>query len=105
MIRMVYYLISNDPDTLTGMRMAGIRGVSVSTQEEADAAIDRAVADPQVGILIVTRAIAALCAEKLAPLKADGRTPLVVEIPTREDAGQPSDSITRYIREAIGVKI
>ena len=31
--------------------------------------------------------------------------PLVVEIPDRHSAGRAPDSITRYIREAIGVKL
>ena len=102
---MVYFLISDNVDTHMGLRMAGIRGVIANTKEEAEAAVDRAAADPNVGVLIVKEKIAALCAEKLSPLKLDGRTPLVVEIPSRERAGTPSDSITRYVREAIGVKI
>lgn len=31
--------------------------------------------------------------------------PLVVEIPDRHSTGRSSDSITRYIREAHGVKL
>ena len=34
-----------------------------------------------------------------------GHRPLVVEIPDRHSTGRASDSITRYIREAIGVKL
>ena len=40
----------------------------------------------------------------IAPMKLSGRTPLVVEIPDRHGT-RNKDSITRYIREAIGVKL
>ena len=31
--------------------------------------------------------------------------PLIVEIPDRHGGGRAKDSITRYVREAIGIKI
>lgn len=102
---MQYFLISDNVDTQMGMRMAGIRGVIVHTREETAAAIDKAAADPEIGILLITEPLAALCQDKLAPLKADRRTPLVVEIPKRGSPGHAADSITRYIQEAIGVKL
>ena len=74
------------------------------TREEGLAAIDEALADPTIGILLITEGLAEQCADKLAPLKMDGHTPLVVEIPDRYGS-RKKDSITRYIREAIGVKV
>ena len=38
-------------------------------------------------------------------MKLSAHRPLVVEIPDRHSAGRSGDSITRYIREAIGVKL
>ena len=60
--------------------------------------------DPTVGILLITESLAEQCADKLAPRKMEGRTPLVVEIPDRHGV-RAKDAITRYIREAIGVKM
>ena len=57
-----------------------------------------------IGILLVTERLAEQCADQLAPRKMEGRTPLVVEIPDRHGS-RAQDSITRYIREAIGVKL
>ena len=56
-------------------------------------------------MLLITERLPALCADQIAPLKLTAQRPLVVEIPDRHSAGRSSDSITRYIREAIGVKI
>ena len=101
---MKYYVISDNADTMVGLRLAGIPGCRVAPREEALEAIDAAVADPSVGILLITEALAAMCQDKLAPMKLSAHTPLVVEIPDRHGS-RNKDSITRYIREAIGVKV
>ena len=38
-------------------------------------------------------------------MKLNQKRPLIVEIPDRHGNGRTKDSITRYVREAIGVKI
>lgn len=101
---MKYFVISDNGDTLVGLRLAGIGGVRVSTKEETLRAIDEAVADPEIGILLITEQLAELCSEKIAPLKLSAQTPLVVEIPDRHGI-RNQDAITRYIREAIGIKL
>ena len=101
---MRYFVISDNTDTQVGLRLAGIEGVVVRSHEEASAALDRAFQDPTIGILLVTERLAEQCADQLAPRKMEGRTPLVVEIPDRHGS-RAQDSITRYIREASGVKL
>lgn len=101
---MRYFVISDNTDTQVGLRLAGIEGVVVRSPEEARAALDKALADPTIGILLVTEQLAEQCAKQLAPQKMSGRTPLVVEIPDRQGV-RSQDAITRYIREAIGVKL
>lgn len=101
---MRYFLISDNTDTQVGMRLAGIEGVQVHNREDALAAIDKASQTPDIGILLITENLASLCADKLAPMKLSQNTPLVVEIPDRHGT-RTKDSITRHIREAIGVKL
>jgi V/A-type H+/Na+-transporting ATPase subunit F len=101
---MRYFVISDNTDTQVGLRLAGVEGVLARSREEGLAAIDEALADPTIGILLITESLAEKCADKLSPLKLTGRTPLVVEIPDR-NGSRRKDAITRYIREAIGVKI
>ena len=43
--------------------------------------------------------------QRVDQIKLSARTPLLVEIPGRQGAERAPDSITRYVREAIGVKI
>jgi V/A-type H+-transporting ATPase subunit F len=101
---MRYFLISGNTDTQVGLRLAGIEGVLAETREQALEAIDEAVADETIGILLISENLAEQCADKLAPLKLDGHTPLIVEIPDRHGS-RKKDAITQYIREAIGIKL
>jgi len=102
---MKFFLITDNVDTRTGMRLAGIESELTSTRQETVAAIGRAVADESVGVLLITEKLARICPDVLDNLKLNLGTPLVVEIPDRHGTGRSPDSITRYIREAIGVKL
>ena len=48
------YLISDNVDTLTGMRLAGVDGVVVHERQELKTAIESAMNDPTVGIILLT---------------------------------------------------
>ena len=51
---MKFYLISDNIDTQTGMRLAGIEGVVVHEREEVETQIHRVVAMPDAAILLIT---------------------------------------------------
>lgn len=102
---MKYFVITDSTDTQVGLRLAGIEGVVVREPTQVRDAIDAAIHDPEIAVLLVTEQLATLCADLISPLKLTSHTPLVVEIPDRHSVGRASDSITRYIREAIGVKL
>lgn len=102
---MKYFLISDNTDTLTGMRLAGIDGVRASDRKETQAALAGCMNDPDIGVVLITEKLSALCPELIYDLKLKSTRTLVVEIPDRHGTGRAPDSITRYIREAIGVKL
>lgn len=102
---MRYFLITDNVDTRTGMRLAGVESELTATRQETIDAINRAVADKTIGVLLVTEKLARLCPDVLDNLKLNLETPLVVEIPDRHGTVRSPDSITRYIREAIGVRL
>lgn len=99
------YLISDNIDTQIGMRLAGIEGVVVHGREEFIGALKQAVANVQIGIILITVKLAQLAPEIVADIKLNQRLPLLVEIPDRHGIGKEEDYITKYIKEAIGLKI
>lgn len=99
------FCITDDPDVLTGMRLAGIEGARAATKKEVDAAISRACADQGVAVLIVTEGCYALSRERLDALKLSTGRPLVNIVADSRGSVRARDYITRLINEAIGIKI
>ncbi len=99
------WLISDNHDTLVGMRLAGIEGILVNETEEILEAIDAAVSMSDVGILVVTEKISAKIPDVIQRLRENGDLPLVIEIPDRHGTNRGPDFLTRYVRDAIGVKM
>lgn len=51
---MKMYLISDNVDTYTGMRLAGVDGVVVHERDELKQALEKVLSDPTVGIVLLT---------------------------------------------------
>lgn len=102
---MKYFLIADQTDTLTGMRLAGIEGIRATERREVQEALAGCMADPSIGVVLITEKLSSLCPDLIYDLKLKSTRTLVVEIPDRHGTGRTPDSITRYIREAIGVKL
>ena len=102
---MRFYLISDNVDTQLGMRLAGIEGVVVHEENEVREALEKAMDMEDVAVILMTERLVSLCPELVYDLKLKRKQPLIVEIPDRHGSGRAKDSITRYVREAIGVKI
>jgi len=100
---MKFYVISDNIDTLIGLRLAGMEGVVVHERAEAEKALSEAAADPGVGIVLMTAKLMELCGDLVYDIKLNRSRPLVSEIPDRHGAGQVGDTIARYVREAIGI--
>ncbi len=99
------FLISDNADTQTGMRLAGIDGILVRTPEEVKVAVDEILNDTGIGILLITEKIAAMQPEYFSYIKINRRTPLVVEIPDRHGSSKGDDYIMSYVSDAIGLKL
>lgn len=102
---MKMYLISDNVDTLTGMRLVGIDGVVVHTREALKQALDKVVSDGDIGILLLIERLAKQFPETVKDIRLNRPLPLIVEMPDRHGMGRPADFITAYVREAIGVKL
>ena len=92
---MKMYLISDNVDTQTGMRLAGVEGVVVHTR----------LSDKEVGILLLTEKFGREFPQMIDDVKLNHKLPLIIEIPDRHGTGRKPDFITSYVNEAIGLKL
>jgi len=102
---MKIFLISDNTHTLAGLRLAGIEGVVVHEREEILKELEKVKEEKEVGILLITELLAERVQPEINDLKLARNMPIIVEIPDRHGTRRPSDFLTRYIRESIGLKI
>lgn len=102
---MKMFLISDNIDTQTGMRLAGVDGVVVHQRDELKDALEKALADKEIGILLLTEKFGREFPEIVDDVKLNHKVPLIVEIPDRHGTGRKPDFITSYVNEAIGLKL
>ncbi len=102
---MKIFLISDNTHTLAGMRLAGIEGVVVHEREEILKELEKVKEEREVGILLITELLVERAQPEINDLKLSRNLPIIVEIPDRHGNRRPSDFLTRYIRESIGLKI
>lgn len=102
---MKMYLISDNVDTQTGMRLAGVEGVVLHEKGEVLEKLAEVIRDPQIGVLLITEKIGSLIPDEVRDIKMNHPIPLIVEVPDRHGSSRAKDSITQYVREAIGLKI
>lgn len=102
---MKMYLISDNMDTLTGMRLAGIEGIIVHEPNEIKQQLDKVIADKEIGVLLITEKLSKLVPDYIKDIKLNRSYPVIVDIPDRHGTGRTPDFITSYVKEAIGLKL
>lgn len=102
---MKMYLISDNVDTYTGMRLAGVDGVVVHEREELYEALRNVLKDQTVGIVLLTEKFGKEFPDIIDEFRLERKMPLLVEIPDRHGTGRRKDFITSYITDAIGLKL
>ena len=92
------YLISDNIDTYTGMRLSGVEGVVVHEREELEEALSFVTGQPDIGIVLLTEKFGRDFPELVNEVKS-------VEIPDRHGSGRSKNFITDYVSQAIGLKL
>jgi vacuolar-type H+-ATPase subunit F/Vma7 len=98
-------LVIGHPEAVLGFSLAGVRGQTVTTTEEANQALDNAMSAGNIGIILVTQDIARLIQVRMDQLKLHSTVPLVVEILSQEGILPGEPSLSEIVLRAIGIKL
>jgi V/A-type H+-transporting ATPase subunit F len=98
-------LVIGHPEAVLGYSLVGVEGKAVSSPEETDLALEAALNDRSLGIILVTGDVAEMIRPKMDHLQLHSTVPLVVEIPAPERVQPPQPSLNEIVFRAIGVKI
>jgi V/A-type H+-transporting ATPase subunit F len=98
------FLISDNKDTIIGLRLANIQGVLAETKEQIEKHFFQAIKDKEIGIIIITEKVFNQIKEEVLELKKSDDSKLIVTIPDRTGLSD-KNFIMKYIKESIGIKI
>ena len=101
---MKFYCIG-DEDTVRGFRLAGVDGQTVSSDQEAKAALEDAIGRRDVGVVMITDAVAADIREQVDAIRLECEQPLLVEIPGPLGPIAGRKSLRQLVQEAVGIRI
>ena len=102
---MKIFLIANNTETFVGMRLAGIDGVIVHTDEEFHSAFEKAFSDKETGIVLIMDDLYEEYSEFILDKKLRNPMPLIVSIPARNGEAAITQAVSSYIETAIGMKL
>lgn len=93
---MKMYLISDNVDTLTGMRLAGVSGEVVHTREAFETCVKHILKKDDASIIIMTEKSAGLAPDIVEDIFNNRRLPLVVVIPDRHGSNNKDAADKNY---------
>jgi vacuolar-type H+-ATPase subunit F/Vma7 len=92
-------IVIGDEDAVFGLGLIGLPGHVVSSVEEARRAIERAMADPNTALVLLTENWSEARPQAMAESGA-----LVVEIPSQKPA-KPAVTLEEQIERALGARL
>jgi V/A-type H+-transporting ATPase subunit F len=98
-------LVIGHPEAVLGFSLVGVHGQAATSAEDVNQALDRALALPDVGIILVTENVARLIEERMAQLKLRSTVPLVVELPGPQVEQPDRPSLSDVVQRVIGIKL
>ena len=99
------FLISDNVDTLTGMRLAGVEGCIVHERAELRKALEDAIANKENGIILLTEKFGREFPDIIDDVRLNRRLPHLIEIPDGHVTGRKQVFFSSYVSEAIGIKL
>lgn len=99
---MKMFLLSDNIDSLTAFRLAGIEGEVIHTKEELKVVLERILNDEDIITCLMTTKVFELDEERFLNLKLNVQRPLFVEISDRHKSHEVSEMLDETIAKIVG---
>lgn len=101
---MKFYCIG-DEDTVRGFRLAGVEGRVVTTDQEAEEALQAASQRSDIGVVMINDVVAAGIRAQVDTVRLESEQPLLVEIPGPQGPLAGRKTLRQLVQEAVGIRI
>ncbi len=96
-------LVIGNENCVLGLGQMGVPGRVAHTTQEVDAALDAALADATIGIVLISADVASLARARVDRLKVNNISPLVVEVPGPD--GWLMRTMRDFVQSAVGISL
>jgi len=97
------YVIGN-PDCVLGFSLAGVSGRIVHSAEELAEALDAALHDRNIGILLISSDVAVFAQDQVNQLQVSSISPLVLVVPGQAK-GTEAPSLREMVQRSVGISL
>jgi len=97
------FFVIADADTLLAFKLAGMPAAAARDAAAARQLLAQALADPAVGLILITERLAREIAPELDAARSEGRPPLILEIPDFEGPLPEGPSLRERLRTIMGI--
>jgi len=91
-------------DPVLGFALVGVHGQAVDSVQSMNQALDAALANPDLGLVLVTEDCSNLASERMSRLKSRIESPLFLEIPSPKGTNGKGTSFIGLAEQAIGIR-
>lgn len=98
-------MVIGHQDAVRGFALVGVEGQIATTGEMVTQALNAALKDKSIGIILITEDAAALARQRVDYLTAHSTIPLVVEIPGPGGIQRDQPALSEVIKRTTGVRI
>lgn len=99
------FFVIGDEQTVLGFRLVGIEGKAALERESALIVLHEAVARRDVGIVLITEAVASKVRDEVEARLYGLGFPLVLEIPDASGPSPERPEVNDIVRKAVGISI
>jgi vacuolar-type H+-ATPase subunit F/Vma7 len=100
----LHVIIIGGNDMVTGFQLVGMKGIIVSTVDEAKRALLKLVENIDVAIIIISETFSTKLRSTIDELRLNRIAPLIIELPGKSGLTSTID-MSRIVGKAIGVKV
>lgn len=99
------YVICDNLDTLTGLRLVGIEGVMIKKNADFEPAFNKAVANDGIGILYISPSLIESNQDLVNDVRFNRATPLITSVLGANEYQNATNTIAETIQHAIGIQL
>ncbi len=99
------YVICDNLDTLTGLRLVGIEGEIVEKSADFEPVFKKAIANKDTGILYISPSLIESNQDLVNDVRFNQATPLITSVLGANEYQNATNTIAETIQHAIGIQI